>query len=71
MCWARTGGHVPRHAKVYADFAAEQDRLQAMRVQAMAAFAADVHSGDYPSADYLVQAEAEVSAEFADWLRGQ
>jgi 3-methyl-2-oxobutanoate hydroxymethyltransferase len=64
-------GHVPRHAKVYANFAAEHDRLQAMRVQAMAAFAADVHTGAYPSAPYLVQAEAEVAAEFADWLKGQ
>lgn len=64
-------GHTPRHAKVYANFAAEYDRLQAMRVQAMAAFASDVHSGAYPGAPYLVQAEAEVAAEFADWLRGQ
>jgi 3-methyl-2-oxobutanoate hydroxymethyltransferase len=64
-------GHVPRHAKAYADFAAEQDRLQALRVQAMTAFADDVHGGAYPSAPYLVEAEAEVSAAFADWLDGQ
>ena len=64
-------GHMPRHAKAYADFAAEQDRLQALRVQAMTAFAEDVHLGAYPSAPYLVEAEAEVSAAFADWLDGQ
>lgn len=64
-------GHTPRHAKVYANFAAEYDRLQAMRVQAMAAFASDVHAGTYPSAPYLVEAEAEVAEAFADWLRGQ
>lgn len=64
-------GHIPRHARVYADFAAEHDRLQVKRVAAMRAFAEDVHSGAYPSAEYLVRAEAEVAAEFADWLKGQ
>ena len=64
-------GHVPRHARAYADFAAEHDRLQALRVQAMTAFAVEVHGGIYPSAPYLVQAEAEVAAEFAGWLAGQ
>ncbi len=61
-------GHVPRHARRYADFAAEHDRLQAMRVQAMAAFAQDVHSGAYPSPEYLVEAGAEVTSAFRDWL---
>ncbi len=64
-------GHVPRHAKAYADLAAEQDRMQALRVQAMSAFADEVHGGHYPSAPYLVQAEAEVAAAFTDWLAGQ
>lgn len=61
-------GRVPRHAKVYANLAAEHDRLQAMRVEAMRAFAAEVHAGTYPSAAYLVEAEAEVVAAFRDWL---
>lgn len=61
-------GHVPRHAKAYANLAAEFDRLQGMRVAAMRAFAADVHGGAYPSAEYLVGAEAEVVAAFRDWL---
>lgn len=64
-------GHVPRHAKAYANLAAEQDRLQALRVQAMSAFAAEVHDGSYPSAPYLVEAEAEVATEFTDWLGRQ
>jgi len=64
-------GHVPRHAKAYGNLAAEQDRLQALRVHAMTAFAAEVHSGAYPSAPYLVEAEAEVAAEFTDWLERQ
>lgn len=64
-------GHVPRHAKAYANLAAEQDRVQALRVAAMTAYADEVHGGAYPSAAYLVQAEAEVAAGFADWLAGQ
>ncbi len=64
-------GHVPRHARAYANLAAEQDRLQAMRVAAMRAFADDVHGRAYPSPAYLVEAQAEVAADFADWLKGQ
>ena len=61
-------GRVPRHAKVYADFAAEQDRLQAMRVDAMGRFVRDVHEGDYPAPQYLVDCDPDVVAAFADWL---
>jgi 3-methyl-2-oxobutanoate hydroxymethyltransferase len=61
-------GHIPRHAKAYANFAAEYDRLQDMRLRAMQAFAAEVHGGAYPSGDYLVKAEADVAAAFRDWL---
>jgi len=61
-------GHIPRHAKVYANFAAEQDRLQEMRVAAMSAYAADVHSGTYPAPHHLVDSEADVVATFRDWL---
>jgi 3-methyl-2-oxobutanoate hydroxymethyltransferase len=64
-------GHVPRHAKRYADLAAEQDRLQALRVAAMGRFVADVHAGDYPAAPYLVDCDAAVVARFRDWLEGQ
>jgi 3-methyl-2-oxobutanoate hydroxymethyltransferase len=45
--------------------------MQALRVQAMTAFATEVHGGAYPSAPYLVEAEAEVAAAFSDWLAGQ
>jgi 3-methyl-2-oxobutanoate hydroxymethyltransferase len=61
-------GKVPRHAKAYADFAAEQDRLQAMRIDAMGRFAKDVHEGDYPAPQYLVDCDAEVVSAFAAWL---
>lgn len=63
-------GHIPRHAKVYADFRAEEDRLQQLRITAMSAFADDVHEGRYPAPQHLVGAEADVVAAFRDWLEG-
>ncbi len=64
----QTKGRVPRHAKTYADFAAEYARLQQLRVKAMTAFADEVHSGTYPAPQHLVDSEAEVVADFRDWL---
>jgi 3-methyl-2-oxobutanoate hydroxymethyltransferase len=64
-------GHVPRHAKVYANFAAEQARLQKKRIAAMKGFVDDVQSGAYPAPQYLVDAQAEVVDRFRDWLGGQ
>ena len=64
-------GHVPRHAKAYANFNAEYARLQQMRVAAMSAFASDVHSGSYPAPQYTVQSDPDVVAQFGDWLDGQ
>ena len=61
-------GRVPRHAKVYANFAAEHDRLQQMRIEAMSRFVRDVHQGDYPAPQYLVDSENEVVEAFRDWL---
>jgi 3-methyl-2-oxobutanoate hydroxymethyltransferase len=61
-------GHVPRHARVYANLAAEYDRLQTLRIEAMRAYATDVHGGAYPSAEYLVEAERDVVQAFRDWL---
>lgn len=61
-------GRIPRHAKVYADFAAEYDRLQALRIEAMGRFARDVHDGDYPAPQYLVDCDSEVVEAFRDWL---
>lgn len=67
----QTSGHVPRHAKRYADFANEYARLQQMRIAAMGAFADEVHSGEYPAPQYMVDSDPAVVAEFRDWLDGQ
>jgi 3-methyl-2-oxobutanoate hydroxymethyltransferase len=56
-------GHVPRHARKYADLAGEYARIQEIRVSAFKAFVADVQSGAYPSAPHVVSApKAEMDA---------
>jgi 3-methyl-2-oxobutanoate hydroxymethyltransferase len=48
-------GHVPKHAKVYRNFAAEFDRLQQERVAAFREFHGDVQSGAFPEAAQVVK----------------
>lgn len=56
-------GHMPRHAKVYRNFAAEFDRLQLERVAAYREFIADVASGAYPEDKHVVTMDpAELAA---------
>jgi 3-methyl-2-oxobutanoate hydroxymethyltransferase len=52
-------GHIPRHAKVYRNFASELDRLQAERIDAFSEFVADVHGGAYPQEQHLVHIDPE------------
>lgn len=47
-------GHIPRHAKVYRNFTAEFDRLQAERIAAFSEFVADVRSKAYPADHHVV-----------------
>jgi len=59
-------GHMPRHAKVYRNFAAEYDRLQRERVAAYAEYIADVASGAYPQDKHVVKMDpAELAAFLA------
>jgi 3-methyl-2-oxobutanoate hydroxymethyltransferase len=54
-------GHMPRHAKVYRNFAAEFDKLQRERIEAFKEYIADVESGAYPESKHIVQmADAEL-----------
>jgi 3-methyl-2-oxobutanoate hydroxymethyltransferase len=57
-------GHVPRHAKVYRNFAAEYERLQQERVAAFSEYVADVRGGVYPEARHQVGIEAEELRQF-------
>lgn len=56
-------GHYPRHSKRYADFVRLEAELQAQRVAAFRAFAADVESGEYPQRSHEIwMDEAELDA---------
>jgi 3-methyl-2-oxobutanoate hydroxymethyltransferase len=56
-------GHVPRHAKQYANLARELDRVQKLRVDAFRSFVEDVRSGAYPESRHLVaMAPAELKS---------
>ena len=64
-------GHVPRHAKKYADLAKEYARIQQMRVDAFREFAGDVRTGVYPSQPYLVAAPATEMEAFRKSMAGK
>jgi 3-methyl-2-oxobutanoate hydroxymethyltransferase len=59
-------GHMPRHSKVYRNFAAEYDRLQAERVAAFSEFVADVNSKAYPEDKHVVHMAPAELARFME-----
>ncbi len=63
-------GHVPRHAKVYRNLAAEYARLQKETIAAFADFKADVASGGYPQVEHMVNAKDEEYQKFLKALDG-
>ena len=66
-----TPDRMPRHARRYADLAAEHARLHEMRVAAMRAFAADTAAGAFPGPSETVAAPPDVADAFTDWLDRQ
>jgi 3-methyl-2-oxobutanoate hydroxymethyltransferase len=63
-------GHVPRHARQYANLANEYARLQDLRISAFRAFAADVRSGAFPAEPHLVAAPKTEMEEFRRRMPG-
>lgn len=61
-------GHVPRHAKVYRDFAAEYRRLHAESVAAFGELVADVRSGAYPAREHQVVMRPDELERFLEGL---
>lgn len=57
-------GHYPRHSKTYDDFVALMAEVQARRVTAFQAFAADVASGAYPEPRHQVDMDAAAYDRF-------
>jgi 3-methyl-2-oxobutanoate hydroxymethyltransferase len=66
-----TRGHVPRHSKIYRNFAAEYDRLQQERIAAFKEFATDVASSAYPEPQHLVEIAKEELERFLDALKSE
>ena len=59
-------GHIPRHAKVYRNFAAERDRLQQERIAAYREYIEDVTSGAFPGAGHMVGISDEAFESFLE-----
>ncbi len=56
--------HVPRHSKVYRDFAAEHARLQQERIAAFTEYRSDVETGAFPEDKHLVPISSDELAAF-------
>ena len=56
-------GHYPRHSKTYANLAAEEDRLQNMRIEAFRTFMAETKSGAYPEPRHEIHVADEAVLE--------
>jgi 3-methyl-2-oxobutanoate hydroxymethyltransferase len=54
---------LPRHAKAYRDFAAENNRLQEERLAAFQEYIADVRQGRFPERCHLVEMESTLLDE--------
>ncbi|MBX9458751.1 MAG: 3-methyl-2-oxobutanoate hydroxymethyltransferase [Rhizobium sp.] len=61
-------GHMPRHSKVYRNFAAEYDRLQNERIAAFKEYVADVESGAYPEERHIVRMAPDQLKSFIDTI---
>lgn len=59
-------GHIPRHAKVYRNFAAERDRMQNQRIEAYREFVDDVSASRYPNQSHDVKIDDDVFVEFLE-----
>ncbi|MEQ1940195.1 3-methyl-2-oxobutanoate hydroxymethyltransferase [Mesorhizobium sp. CN5-321] len=61
-------GHMPRHSKVYRNFAAEYDRLQQERIAAFKEYVSDVESRTYPEEKHIVRMPPAELKAFLDRL---
>jgi 3-methyl-2-oxobutanoate hydroxymethyltransferase len=61
-------GHVPRHAKQYADLRSEYERLRRLMADAFASFRDDVANGGYPEPRHIVDVAKDEFDGFMDGL---
>ncbi len=57
-------GHIPRHAKVYRNFAQERDRLQQERIAAYREYIDDIGRKDFPSESHSVSIDEKEFENF-------
>lgn len=61
-------GHIPRHAKVYRNFAAQRDQMQQDRIAAYKEYISDVSSGAFPNTSQSVAMDETFLADI--WKKG-
>ena len=61
-------GQVPKHAKVYRNFAAEREKLQQERIAAFKEYKHDVASGAFPETAQIVKVEPDEVGRFRAML---
>lgn len=59
-------GHIPRHAKVYRNFAKERERLQKERILAYQEYINDVKNNSYPAVEHDVSIAPDEFKHFKD-----
>ncbi|MCA0433018.1 MAG: 3-methyl-2-oxobutanoate hydroxymethyltransferase [Proteobacteria bacterium] len=64
-------GHVPRHARQYANLANEYERIQSLRIEAFRSFVKDVQGGAFPAAPELVSAPESEMEAFRNMMAGK
>ncbi|SLN62488.1 3-methyl-2-oxobutanoate hydroxymethyltransferase [Roseisalinus antarcticus] len=61
-------GHMPRHSKVYRDFAGEFERLQQERIAAFSEYRTDVETGAFPTDSYVLRMDPDEMTKFRSKL---
>jgi 3-methyl-2-oxobutanoate hydroxymethyltransferase len=59
-------GHMPRHSKVYRNFAAEYGRLQKERIAAFSEFVSDVNSKAFPEEKHILRMDPAELKKFLE-----
>lgn len=61
-------GHIPRHAKVYADLLQAEQKVHELRVKALTEFKREVTEGVYPEAQHLIGVDEDELKSFINAL---
>ena len=62
-------GHIPRHAKVYRDFAEQRRRMQQERIEAYREYIDDINQRRYPETSHSVSIPVDEFSRFLDGIK--